>query len=134
MADDFETCAPTDEPEYECIATQFFEAMTKYQTTDPKGYWMGRLLAFGFTVENFLGLDFDEETFREDLENADIILHGYTLNDVNYAPESERPLRRAVVTGKVELDVTINGKRQTVTRDFRHLLKQSWVCTQAGFS
>ena len=98
---------------------------------------MGRLLALGFTVENLLGVDFDEETFREDLENADIILHGYTLNDVNYVPETAaaaHPPRRATVTGKVELDITINGKRQTVTRDFRHFLKQSWSCTQASFS
>ena len=129
MADDFTSCKTKDDPDYDYFACQFFDSMTRYQTTDPKGYWIGRLLARGFTVGDLLGNNFDEDTFREDLENADIILHGYTLDEVNYMSETSQPAT-VVLTGKVELDITINGKRQTVARNFKHRLKRSWQSTE----
>jgi hypothetical protein len=107
--------------------------MTRYQTTDPKGYWLGRLMAFGFTMDNLNGGNFTEDNLREDLENHDIILHGYTLIEVNYTPEQTDP-QTVTVSGKVEFDITMNGQRQTITPAFSHTIKQSWQSTFTAFS
>lgn len=134
MADDFTTCKGKDDPDYDYYACQFFDSMTKYQTTDPKGYWFGRLLAFGFKVENLFGGSFSEDTLREDLENSDIILHGYSLLNVIYTPGGDTKPETATASGSVELDITVNGRRQTVTSDFTHSIKRCWCSTEAAFS
>jgi hypothetical protein len=128
--DDFTSCKTKDDANYNYFACQFFESLTRYQTTDPKGYWLGRLLAFGFSLDNLLGENFTEDTFREDLENADIIFHGYTLIDVIYTPQQDF----VEVVGKVELDVTFNSRRQTFVTDFTHNIKQGWLSAETFFS
>lgn len=133
-ADDFTSCKTKDDSNYDYFVCQFFDSLTRYQTTDPKGYWFGRLLAFDFTLDNLLGENFTEEDFREDLENSDLIFHSYTLLEVNYQSNLASLASSVEVTGKVEFDITINGDRQTVTRDFTHTIKPSWQSTGIVFT
>lgn len=146
-ADDFTSCKTKDDSSYDYFACQFFDSLTRYQTTDPKGYWLGRLITYDYAMNNLAldneaGENFTEDLFREDLENSDIIFHSYTLLEVNYdsgETTGARSARSATtttvqVTGKVELDVTINETRQTITRDFSHTIKQCWQATETVFS
>jgi hypothetical protein len=135
-ADDFTSCKTKDDPNYDYFVCQFFDSLTKYQTSDPKGYWFGRLLAYDFTCDNLVANEnFTEDIFREDLENSDIIFHSYTLIEVNYQSQVSRSNDSSVeVTGKVELDFTINQDRQTVNKDFSLTIKPSWCSTGVVFS
>lgn len=133
-ADDFTSCKTKDDPNYDYFVCQFFESLTRYQTTDPNGYWFGRLVGFGFSMNNLIGENFTEDNFREDLENGDIIFHGYTLIEVNYQTEVARLTSTIGVSGKVELDVTINEQRQTITNDFAFTIRQGWMATEVSFS
>jgi len=143
-ADDFTSCKTKDDPNYDYFVCQFFDSLTRYQTTDPKGYWFGRLVAFEFACDSLVGTEtLAEDIFREDLENSDTIFHSYTLTEVNYAPSAARTSTTSdlevteayiEVTGKVELDLTINEERQTVTKDFAFTIKQVWQATGVVFS
>jgi hypothetical protein len=135
-ADDFTSCKTKDDPNYDYFVCQFFDSLTRYQTTDPKGYWFGRLISYDFSCDNLVETgSLAEDPLREDLENSDTIFHGYTLLEVNYQQELARLNTSAVqVTGKVELDLTINEERQTITKDFSFSIKQCWQSTGVVFT
>ena len=125
-ADDFTSCKTKDDSNYDYFACQFFESLTRYQTTDPNGYWFGRLITYGFALNNLGSENFNEDNFREDLENNDIIFHSYTLQEVSYAPTAEDSTVVAV-TGKVELDITMNESRTTNVYDFSFQISPGWL-------
>ena len=133
-ADDFTSCKTKDDPNYDYFACQFFESLTRYQTTDPKGYWFGRLITFGFSLDNLIGENLTEDNFREDLENGDIVIHNYTLVEVNYQQQSVAESTAVDVTGKVELDITINGTRTTRSSDFSFQINRGWLASEVTFS
>lgn len=135
MSDDFNTCKTKDAVAYDYFACQYFHSMTAYQATDNLGYWFGRTVAFGYTLEDFIsaGTNFNEANLRSGLEKDTIVLHGYTLISVDYAPDQYDP-DKATATGKVELDITLNGQRQTVEREFVHDIKRTWHATKTVFS
>ncbi|HEX8247190.1 MAG TPA: hypothetical protein VF599_03315 [Pyrinomonadaceae bacterium] len=133
-ADDFTSCKTKDDPNYDYFACQFFESLTRYQTTDPNGYWFGRLVAFGFTLNNLGGENFTEDNFREDLENADIVFHSYTLVEVNYQQQLTEQSAPVTVTGKVEFDMTIDGDRRTSAYDFSFQINRGWLASGITFS
>lgn len=126
-ADDFTSCKTKDDPNYDYFACQFFESLTRYQTTDPNGYWFGRLITFDFALSNLFGESFGEDTFREDLENGDIVIHSYSLAEVSYQPAEGSSIVN--VTGKVELDMTMNAERRTANHDFSFQIKPGWLAT-----
>jgi hypothetical protein len=132
-ADDFTSCKTKDDPNYDYFVCQFFESLTRYQTTDPNGYWFGRLIAFGFKLENLVGETFYEDAFREDLENSDIVFHSYTLSEVSYQSLATGDTSSVTATGKVEFDATINGDRRTSSHDFSFQIKPGWYATEARF-
>lgn len=131
-ADDFTSCKTKDDPNYDYFACQFFESLTRYQTTDPNGYWFGRLITFDFALSNLFGEAFNEENFREDLENGDIVFHSYTLLEVRYAPTEGSST--VDVTGKVEFDFTMNEERRVVSHDFSFQIKPGWLATGVTFT
>jgi hypothetical protein len=133
-ADDFTSCKTKDDPNYDYFACQFFESLTRYQTTDPKGYWFGRLITFGFSLDNLSGENLTEDDFREDLENGDIVIHNYTLVEVNYQQQSVAESTAVDVTGKVELDITINETRTTRVSDFSFQINRGWLASAVTFS
>ncbi|HLM02343.1 MAG TPA: hypothetical protein VK400_14925 [Pyrinomonadaceae bacterium] len=133
-ADDFTSCKTKDDPNYDYFACQFFESLTRYQTTDPNGYWFGRLITFEFQLDNLRGENFNEDTFREDLENGDIVFHSYTLLDVNYEPLAAEDSAPVAVNGKVELDLTMNGVRSTTVSEFAFQIRRGWLTSTAEFS
>lgn len=131
-ADDFTSCKTKDDPNYDYFACQFFESLTRYQTSDANGYWFGRLITFEFTLDNLVGANFNENNFRQSLENNDIIFHSYTLQQVNYTPAED--LISVAVAGTVEFDITINQQRSTTTADFSFQIKPGWLATEGTFS
>lgn len=133
-ADDFTTCKTKDDPNYDYFACQFFESLTRYQTTDPNGYWFGRLITYDFTLDNLDGEIFNEDTFREDLENREIVFHSYTLAEVRYEPQATEDSAPVVVNGKVELDFTMNGNRKTTVSNFTFRINRGWLASSVTFS
>jgi hypothetical protein len=133
-ADDFTSCKTKDDSNYDYFACQFFESLTRYQTTDPKGYWFGRLVSFGFSLDNLDGTTFTEDDLREDLENNDIVFHSYTLVEVNYEPQLLAESGPVTVTGKVEFDVTIMDERKTTAYDFSFQINRGWLASGVTFS
>lgn len=135
MSDDFESCKTKDDAEYDYFTCQYFQSMAEYQVPGKLGYWFGRMIAYGYTLEDLVaqGDDFGENDLRSGLEKDTIILHGYTLISVDYAPDQFDP-NKAIASGKVELDITLNGQRQTLERDFVHQLKRTWHATGSVFS
>jgi hypothetical protein len=131
-ADDFTSCKTKDDPNYDYFACQFFESLTRYQTTDPNGYWFGRLVAFGFRFDNLLGENLTEDNLREDLENGDIVLHSYTLTEVSYEPQEGSST--VSVTGKVEIDITMNEERRTIDHGFSFQINRGWLASTVTFS
>lgn len=133
-ADDFTTCKTKDDPNYDYFACQFFESLTRYQTTDPNGYWFGRLITYDFTLDNLDGETFNEDTFREDLKNEEIVFHSYTLAEVRYEPQAMEDSAPVVVNGKVELDFTMNGNRRTTVSNFTFRINRGWLASNVTFS
>ncbi|HEX8369149.1 MAG TPA: hypothetical protein VF604_11465 [Pyrinomonadaceae bacterium] len=133
-ADDFTSCKTKDDPNYDYFACQFFESLTRYQTTDPNGYWFGRLVAFSFALENLSGENFTENDLREDLENGDIVFHSYSLVEVNYQQQLAEESAPVSVTGKVEVDTTISGNRSTNVYDFSFQIKRGWLASEVRFA
>jgi hypothetical protein len=132
--DDFTSCKTKDDSNYDYFACQFFESLTRYQTTDPKGYWFGRLIAFDFRLDNLDEETFTEDDLREDLENGDIVFHSYTLIEVNYEPQMLTESGSVSVTGKVEFDATINEERKTSAYDFSFQINRGWLASGMTFS
>lgn len=128
-ADDFTTCKTKDDPNYDYFACQFFESLTRYQTTDPNGYWFGRLVAFDFRLDNLVGENFTEDNLREDLENGDIVFHSYSLIEVSYEPQEDSST--VSVNGKVEVDITINDERSTNNYGFSFQIRRGWLASTA---
>ena len=140
-AEDFTSCKTKDDSNYDYFVCQFFESLTRYQTTDPKGYWFGRLITFNFSCDNLVDTEnLTEDPLREDLENSDTIFHSYTLIEVDYQPSQNGAKAASLmaepvqVTGKVELDLTINGDRQTINKDFSFTIKPCWQANGVVFS
>ncbi|HEX8735128.1 MAG TPA: hypothetical protein VF721_07405 [Pyrinomonadaceae bacterium] len=131
-ADDFTSCKTKDDSNYDYFACQFFESLTRYQTTDPNGYWFGRLISFSFALNNLGGDNFTEDNFREDLENADIIIHSYELEEVSYQPVTNSTA--VAVTGKVVLDMTKNESRSTDSYDFSFQISPGWLASSVTLS
>ncbi|HEX9960013.1 MAG TPA: hypothetical protein VGB00_03720, partial [Pyrinomonadaceae bacterium] len=130
----FTSCKTKDDSNYDYFACQFFESLTRYQTTDPNGYWFGRLITFSFSLDNLNGEVLNEDNLREDLENGDIVFHSYTLIEVNYEPQLLTTTAPISVTGKVEFDATINGDRRTSAHDFSFQINRGWLASDATFS
>jgi hypothetical protein len=131
MPDDFNSCKTKDKEEYVYYACQFFQSLRDYN----EGYWFGRLVAYGYTLEDFLstGNNFGEGDVHNSIENGSLIIHDYTLLEIDYEPDGSDP-ERATATGKVELDVTLNGQRNTIQRDFQFKLKRTWHAAEMTFS
>lgn len=132
--DDFTSCKTKDNPNYDYFACQFFESLTRYQTTDPNGYWFGRLITYEFQLDNLRGENLNEDSFREDLYNGDIVFHNYNLLEVHYEPQSAEDSATVSVSGKVELDATINLERSTTVSTFSFQIRRGWLTSTAGFS
>lgn len=132
-ADDFTTCKTKDDPNYDYFACQFFESLTRYQTTDPNGYWFGRLITYDFTLNNLDGENFNEDSFRQDLENGDIVFHSYTLLRVSYEPPTPEYTAAVVVSGEVELDFTMNESRRTTVSKFTFQINRGWLASSTTF-
>ena len=131
-ADDFTSCKTKDDPNYDYFACQFFESLTRYQTSDPNGYWFGRLITFEFALDNLVGASFNENNFRQALENNNILFHSYTLQQVDYTPAQD--LSSVAVEGTVEFDITINQQRSTTISDFSFQIKPGWLATGVTFT
>jgi hypothetical protein len=138
MSDDFKSCKAKDDSEYDYFSCQFFESLTKYQPGGDNGYWFGRMLAYGYTVQDFLtaGDNYVESGFRSEFENQNIILVNYNLLNVSYLPDPDDPNNpdKAIATGIVELEIYRNGQKQIIQRNFTHKLKRTWHATQTVFS
>jgi hypothetical protein len=132
VADDFTSCKAKDDSNYDYFACQFFESLTRYQTSDPNGYWFGRLVSFSFALNNLGGDNFDESNFRESLANTDIIIHGYELEDVTYEPVTNSTA--VAVTGKVSLDMTKDSSRTTESYNFSFQISPSWLASSVTLS
>jgi hypothetical protein len=131
MPDDFNSCKTKDKEEYVYYACQFFQSLRDYD----EGYWFGRLVAYGYALEDFLsaGNNFGEGDLHSGIETGALIIHDYTLISVDYAPDLFDP-NKATATGKVELDVTQNGQRNTIRRNFEFQLKRTWHAAEMKFS
>ncbi|MDQ3800282.1 MAG: hypothetical protein M3384_12580 [Acidobacteriota bacterium] len=108
--------------------------MTRYQTTDPNGYWFGRLITYDFNLDNLDGEKFNEDTFREDLENGDIVFHNYTLLKVSYEPQAMEDSAPVLASGEVELDFTMNESRRTTVSKFTFQINRGWLASSAALS
>lgn len=131
MPDDFQTCKTKDDAAYDYFACQFFQSLRDYGS----GYWFGRLVAYGYTLQDMFapGNNFDEAGLHSSIENGSLIIHDYTLISVDYAPDPKDP-DVIIATGKVEIDYTQNGQRDTTQRNFEFRLKRAWHATQMIFN
>ena len=133
--DDFSSCKSKDDKEFDYFSCQYFQSMQEYNDPQQLGYWFGRMITYNYSLEDIVpgSGNFSEISLRSGLQNGDIDLHGYTLLNVQYTVDPT-DATKAVATGQVELDITINGNSQTITRNFTHQLKQTWHAIETTFS